>query len=338
MNIPIAVKLISLSLFAIPGTAVFGSTDLNVFVTSSNGNVRLDMKATETTEVADFTVKPESVVQITQGDNLVVFTQPADNVEKVKVTDTSGVRTEPIDLGNNQYSLIGYPTGVYVLDVIVDLPDSDESGAFETILVILKPGEQPQNVQTIIQKVKVVTEVDIDFDDDDSDKCSDKLGSAGLRFPFNKKSECQYEEWQDCKDDALKGIKWDDRCKDINHGFEDDCEGFANKKECDEHWNTPPVVPPYCDENTPVGTVCRDEGEEVDFPKGPIFCLEGTDCPKLPEVPVEDPAVYEEPIIPEEPTVDTGETDEIDGEGIVEDEEAVEETEATDTNRRRIRQ
>jgi hypothetical protein len=44
------------------------------------------------------------------------------------------------------------------LDVIVDLPDSDESGAFETILVILKPGEQPQNVQTIIQKVKVVTE------------------------------------------------------------------------------------------------------------------------------------------------------------------------------------
>jgi hypothetical protein len=33
MNIPIALKLISLSLFAIPGTAVFGSTDLNVFVT-----------------------------------------------------------------------------------------------------------------------------------------------------------------------------------------------------------------------------------------------------------------------------------------------------------------
>jgi hypothetical protein len=65
---------------------------LQVFVTSSKGNVELEMKATETREVVGFTVKPESVVQIRQGENLIVFTVPPDRLDKVKITDSAGVR------------------------------------------------------------------------------------------------------------------------------------------------------------------------------------------------------------------------------------------------------
>ena len=45
------------------------------------------------------------------------------------------------------------------------------------------------------------------------------------------------QEWNQCIEDRENGIKWDDRCKDLNEGFFDDCEGYANK----EAWYTPPV-------------------------------------------------------------------------------------------------
>jgi len=327
MNLIIALKLLSLSIlsiFAIPGTFAFGSSDLGVFVTSSTDNVKLDMKATETREVADFTVKPESVVQIRQGENLNVFTMPSDRVDKVKITDSAGVRNELVPLGNNQYSLVGVNAGVYVLDVIVNPSDSSERAAYETILVILKPGEPAQNVQNIIQtiqKVKVVTQIDIDFDDD-SDECSSKIGSAGLSFPFNKKSECQYEEWNDCKDDALKGIRWDDRCKDINHGFEDDCEGFANKKECDEAWTTPTHK---CGGNeTPIikdgEELCHDEIEAAeDAKKKDEGCIDIFPSICFPDHPSND-LVKEPNPTPPTPPLDTW------GDKGLNDEEPVEET------------
>ena len=47
------------------------------------------------------------------------------------------------------------------------------------------------------------------------------------------------------------------RCKELNEGFFDDCEGYANMEECDEAWYTPPI----CDLDTPPGELCRDEGD-----------------------------------------------------------------------------
>ena len=105
----------------------------------------------------------------------------------------------------------------------------------------------------------------------DDDGCSNEIGSAGLRFPFNKKSECQLEEWNDCKNDRLRGIKWDDRCKDINHGFEDDCDfpEVTNGKECEEYWDNL-GKPPICDDDIPEkeGETCRDEGDPDDCEPG----------------------------------------------------------------------
>jgi hypothetical protein len=61
-------------------------------------------------------------VQVKQGENLVVVTQPINQiVESVKIQDQKGVFKELDLLGNNVYSLDGIPVGAYVLDVIVDL-------------------------------------------------------------------------------------------------------------------------------------------------------------------------------------------------------------------------
>jgi hypothetical protein len=75
---------------------------------------------------------------LTEGENLVVFTQLPDMIDNVKVTNTNGVMSKLVSLGNNAYSLLGFAPGSYVLDVIVDMPDSDNREAYETILVILK--------------------------------------------------------------------------------------------------------------------------------------------------------------------------------------------------------
>jgi hypothetical protein len=168
-----------------------------------------------------------------------------------------------------------------------------------------------------------------------------------LRFPFNKKSECQYEEWNDCKDSALKGIKWDDRCKDINHGFEDDCEGFANSKECDEHWATPKIDCPA--NHTPIfndkgEAVCRDDIEASEDEKEkekvescidifPSICFpdhSSNDLVKEP-TPTPGPGVIDtqEDLL----NIEGPETEGIEEEEVVEEEEPVEEetTDSTET-------
>lgn len=176
------------------------------------------------------------------------------------------------------------------------------------------------------------------FEDvDNDDECSDEPGSAGLKFPFNKKSECEFEEWNDCKADALRGIKWDDRCKDINHGFEDDCEGFANKEECDEAWNTPPApVLPICGSPEAAGApLCRDEIDDCTDESGCTpeeddgrICLDflGNPCAGQPPVEPEPPVVYEEPV------EETDETEEIETEEVEEVEEEEPEVEEEETS------
>jgi hypothetical protein len=199
---------------------------VQVFVASSNGNLGLDMKATETREVSGFIVKPESVVQITQGENLVVFTQPPDRVDNVKVTDSTGVMTKLVSLGNNAYSLLGFAPAVYVLDVIVDI--GDERAAYETILVILKQGQPPIQPIEVINKIKVVTDVRVTFEDDDDGKCSNKPGSGGLPFPNDKRTECEKREYDDCK---KKGFGSSDFCDNLHEQFHDElCSGFNSRK------------------------------------------------------------------------------------------------------------
>jgi hypothetical protein len=112
-------------------------------------------------------------VQINQGKDLIVFTtNPAqDQVQKVKIRNTQGQLTELERVTGlpNAYSLAGYPVGVYVLDVIVQLSNSNRQGAYETTLVIIPPKQQPQpiNFAVILQTIKTVIDTDIRIIDDD---------------------------------------------------------------------------------------------------------------------------------------------------------------------------
>jgi hypothetical protein len=144
-------------------------------------------------------VKPESVVQVTQGDSLRVVTEPSNSVDNVKIRDGSGWITGLVNTNGNIFSLSGITPGVYTLYVIVNLPNSDDRAAYETILVILKSGQSPVSPLQVIQKTKVVTDVRITFEGDDDDDRDCKKG-----FVFHKgkcKSifgEGQYKPGETC--------------------------------------------------------------------------------------------------------------------------------------------
>jgi hypothetical protein len=124
----------------------------------------IELRATEVNgqqvNVDNFIVKPESVVQIQSGNNLQVFTTAADSpIENVRITNTLGQMTELVLLQQpNVYSLSGVSAGVYVLDIIVRT--NQGLAVYETMLVILKEGEQPKNSTEIVNIwIKVSTNV-----------------------------------------------------------------------------------------------------------------------------------------------------------------------------------
>jgi hypothetical protein len=71
--------------------------------------------------------------------------------------------TTLLPLGNNAYSLDGFPTGAYILDVIVDMEGG--RGIYETIIAILDKDQQPVQPTEIINKVKQITDVRIVFEE-----------------------------------------------------------------------------------------------------------------------------------------------------------------------------
>ena len=163
------------------------TTDLKVFV-ANDAVHELQVKATLTSSgdvipVSKFVISPESVVQVHQNENLLVFTSTNEpqKIEKVKVTDASGITTELI----SPYSLAGLNVGVYILNVIVN--NGSEKTAYETILIILiilapdqKPVEKTE-ITKIIQKTKVFVEIDFR----EEKKCQD-----GYSYN-NKTNECE---------------------------------------------------------------------------------------------------------------------------------------------------
>jgi hypothetical protein len=183
----------------------------------------------------------------------------------------------------NTFSLTGLVSGVYILDIIAQ-KDNREDLAYETIMVILAPGETTitanlQIINNIITKVKNNVRTEIVFRDENDDGsgddggrdssgngCSNKPGSAGMGFPYQKATQCQKLEFDDCKRTGENS----DRCETAQERFSDDCQGFANQQECDEHFSVPlnPIIPtsplPDCSD-VPAGTSCsREEGTIVE--------------------------------------------------------------------------
>jgi hypothetical protein len=150
-----------LTLLLLVPASVLAQGDVGVYVTGPDLQTKeLEFKVVEGQKVkSGFQVKPESVVQVTQGGNLLVVTEPRNNVDNVKVTDGGGKITELVNTNGDTFSLSGIAPGAYTLDVIANIPNTDDRAAYETILVILSPGQQPLDPTQIIQKVKIVTDV-----------------------------------------------------------------------------------------------------------------------------------------------------------------------------------
>jgi hypothetical protein len=288
-----------LTLVLLIPAGVSAQSDVGVYVTGPDLQTKeLEFKVVEGQRVkSSFQVKPESVVQVAEGGNLLVVTEPRNNVDNVKITDGSGKITELVNTNSDTFSLSGIPPGVYTLDVIANLPISDSRAAYETILVILRPGQAPQNPTQIIQKVRVITDVSITFeDDDDDDGCSNKPGSAGMPYPMDKRTECEKKFYDYCK---KIGFGSSSRCENQYELFhDDDCFGFNNSKECDEwyidgkekfcekypnHKQCAKDELPICGEGGyEPGELCRDDGDEdeVRCPDGNIIIPStGEECP-----------------------------------------------------------
>jgi hypothetical protein len=226
-----------------------------VFVVGSDGTTHeANLKATkdgdgQLRKISSFQIEASNVVQINQGKDLIIFTtNPAqDQIQKVKIRNTEGQLTELQRVTGlpNTYSLAGYPVGVYVLDVIVQL-SNNRQGAYETILVIIPPNQQPQpiNFAVILQTIKTVIDTDIriiiDNGDDDDD---------------NRPPRCP------------EGQHWD---KAQGKCIPDECPGGMT--------GTPPNCEPICPEGAD-STECNPCIENPDLPE----CDPCIENPGLPE-------------------------------------------------------
>jgi hypothetical protein len=109
---------------------------------------QIDLKATQLpggqlSQVTGFVVGPEDVIQVKQGENIMVSTSPDLQAHKVTVTNVQGMPVDLAPLPNNIWSLQGLLPGVYTLDVNVAMSSSGILGTYETILVVLAPDQQP---------------------------------------------------------------------------------------------------------------------------------------------------------------------------------------------------
>jgi hypothetical protein len=169
---PILVLVVSLAM----QTSASGQGDFKIFVTDDDVTRELDLKATEgqngqINEVSGFAIKPESVVQLNQNENLTIFTSTNEpnRIEKVKVTNQNGELVELTKVGGNDWSLQGFDVGIYLLDVIANMPQGGK-GAYETVLVILAPSASDLDpIQVIMQVVNIQVDVREEVFEDDED-------------------------------------------------------------------------------------------------------------------------------------------------------------------------
>ena len=151
--------LISISL--IDSGAQTGTFQVSVAGTAAGSiSHQIDLKVTQLpggqlSEVTGFVVGPEDLVQVKQGENLIVSTSPDLTTHQVTVRNIQGISIDLVPLPSNAWSLQGLLPGVYPLNVNVAMSTSGIIGIYETILVILEPDQQPLPPTTIINQITI---------------------------------------------------------------------------------------------------------------------------------------------------------------------------------------
>jgi hypothetical protein len=156
----VLVSLLPAGVFATP-IAQQGDFKVSVAGTAA-GSVphEIDLKLTQLpggqlSEVSGFAVSPEDVVQVKQGENLIVSTSPDLRTHQVTAKNVQGISIDLVPLPNNVWSLQGLIPGIYTLDVIVDVSSSGILVTFETFLVVLAPNQQPLPPTTVINQITI---------------------------------------------------------------------------------------------------------------------------------------------------------------------------------------
>jgi hypothetical protein len=111
-------------------------------------------------EATGFAINPESIVQVKQGENIIITTSENLKVNNVKVRNVQGQQVDLLPLTNNLWSLQSLVPGVYLLDVIVDMSSSGILGVYETVLVILQPDQTPLAPATVINQLSIFIDTD----------------------------------------------------------------------------------------------------------------------------------------------------------------------------------
>jgi uncharacterized membrane protein YgcG len=256
----LAIIFISLVLL-IPSVVLASSdSDLKVFVGGGLTVHEIDLKATkmgngQVVPVSNFAIEPEDVVQINKDRNLMVTlsTNDVNRIDRVKVVDADGVTTELTRQGN-VWSIQNLEVGTYLLNVIVDTEGGQRQAGYETILVVLKPGEKAESPNTVINKVNqwVIVKIKTVFvfppERPEPPECPEgfALGADGKCIPI-------------CDVDTPPGTT----CYD--EGDEDDQNGcLAHEGGCDPEPCTPDGPPcPPCPEGVEANW-CQDEDEQQD--------------------------------------------------------------------------
>ena len=311
---PTALSNISAS--AVAEIALFSraSVDTDSLSIIRNGDsAKMELKATndngKSNRLAGFQLTADNVLSTEVGDKVTV----EDNVDftKAVTTDARNNQKAVAITSTGVIDLAEYARGVYTLDVVVD-----DDRAYEAVVVIGDQSQQVINkeITRINNKVETDVKTKIMFklpEDKDNDKCSNEDGSAGLKFPQNHLTECEIEEWDDCKK-LPGGARSTERCDIVYEIIHDhDCFGYSSLEECNAAYDPEP--------ESPKETGCNDGREPVDgicpYKPGHVYC-QALGCPGSPPAsdnpvfPVADPM----PIEPEPEPLEYGEDEEsVDG-------------------------
>ena len=309
--VPTAMSNISAS--AVAEIALFSraSVDTDSLSIIRNGDsAKMELKATndngKSNRLAGFQLTADNVLSTEVGDKVTV----EDNVDftKAVTTDARNNQKAVAITSTGVIDLAEYARGVYTLDVVVD-----DDRAYEAVVVIGDQSQQVINkeITRINNKVETDVKTKIMFklpEDKDNDKCSNEDGSAGLKFPQNHLTECEIEEWDDCKK-LPGGARSTERCDIVYEIIHDhDCFGYSSLEECNAAYDPEPEPPKE--------TGCNDGREPVDgicpYKPGHVYC-QALGCPGSPPAsdnpvfPVADPM----PIEPEPEPIECDEGEEL---------------------------
>jgi hypothetical protein len=242
---------------------------------------QIDLKTTQTpegqtSEISDFVIDPEDVIQVKQGENLIVSTSEDLKRHQVSVRNIQGQQVNLVPLPTGIWSLQGLIPGIYTLDVIVDMSSSGISGTYETILVILGPNQQPLPPTTVINRITIQPPkspqpcpANSNLVNGTCVKPSPGPGENDTE-PIDCTMEISYGQGP-CDEHYIPPNE-DGQCPD-GHRFVDERTGCVPEYEFGS--------PPPCTDETPPNTICRDEADPNTCEEG--FVDKGNGC-----VPIEE--------------------------------------------------